>query len=47
VSRVALQAVFVILRELLASNSELAHKMEAPPGVKSRPIGFTADLEKP
>ena len=64
---------FVKLRELLASNTELAHKLAAleksvatldartrrqfeevygairalmtPPGVKSRPIGFTAKLE--
>lgn len=64
---------FVKLRELLASNTELARKLEAleksvatldartrrqfdevykairalmtPPGVKSRPIGFTAKLE--
>jgi len=64
---------FVKLRELLASNTELARKLEAleksvatldvrtrrqfeevysairalmtPPGVKSRPIGFTAKIE--
>jgi hypothetical protein len=66
---------FVRLREVLASNTELAHKLEAleksvatqddrtrrqfeevysairalmaPPANKSRPIGFTADLDKP
>jgi len=66
---------FVKLREVLASNVELARKLEeleksvatldartrkqfedvymaiqalmAQPAIKSRPIGFTADLEKP
>ncbi|MGB5131708.1 MAG: ORF6N domain-containing protein [Steroidobacteraceae bacterium] len=65
---------FVKLREVLASSTELAHKLEAleksvatldaktrkqfeevyrairalmaPPATKSRPIGFTADIEK-
>lgn len=65
---------FVKLREVLASNTELARKLEAleksvatldvrtrrqfeevysairalmaPPAIKTRPIGFTADLEK-
>jgi hypothetical protein len=65
---------FVKLREVLASNIELAHKLEAleksvatldattrrqfeevyaairalmaPPAAKSRPIGFTADLDR-
>ena len=65
---------FVKLREVLASNTELARKLEAleksvatldtrtrkqfeevyaairalmtPPTLKSRPIGFTADLDK-
>jgi hypothetical protein len=66
---------FVKLRELIASNAELAQKLEAlerslasldartrkqyeevyvairalmaPPAIRSRPIGFTANLEKP
>ncbi len=65
---------FVKLRQVLASNTELAHKLEAlekslatldartrkqfeevylairalmaPPAPKTRPIGFTADIEK-
>lgn len=35
---------FVKLRELLASHTELARKLEALE--KLRPIGFTADLDK-